>query len=66
MGARHTEAQALAAEAERQGFVVKRSKKGLMIYAKDGERMVMLHLTNSDCRASKNMVAALRRIGVNV
>jgi len=53
--------------AERQGFRVRRTRKGFMVYAKIRERgSVTLHLTCSDHRAIKNALTELRKIGVEV
>lgn len=53
----------LIAEAKRQGFRVRQTKKGVLIYGKkDG--MALIHLTCTDHRAVKNARAALRRLGV--
>lgn len=57
----------MAKIAESQGFRVKRTKKGFMIFGKPGSgQMVTLHLTCSDWRAEKNAVNRLRRLGVKV
>jgi hypothetical protein len=55
----------LVALAERQGFRVKRTKKGVLIYGKKpGTGMVLVHLTCSDHRAVKNAKSGLKRLGV--
>lgn len=57
---------ALADLAERQGYRVKATRKGWTVYGKDGQRTVGFHRTPSDHRAFKNIVAELRKIGVQV
>lgn len=63
--AKATSTEDLVRTAERQGFRVKRTKKGVMIYGKrPGTGMVLLHFTCSDHRALKNSIAGLKRLGV--
>jgi hypothetical protein len=57
------EAKRVVREAERQGFRVKETKMGWMIYAKEGPEQVLMHKTPSDWRALRNDIARLRRIG---
>ena len=52
------DAQRFLQEAERQGFVSKPVKKGLMYLAPNGVDKVTIHLTPSDRRALDNMIAA--------
>lgn len=52
--------------AEAQGFRTKETRKGVMIYGKDGQTSVLLHLTPSDTRGVKNAAAMLRKIGVEI
>lgn len=52
--------------ADEQGFRTRETKKGVMIYAKNGEGAVLLHLTPSDKRGVKNARARLRGIGVSL
>lgn len=57
----------LLKELESQGASIKRTKKGYMIYPPDrGKRAVMIHLTPSDRRSWKNMIAELRRSGFDL
>ncbi|MGE5612668.1 MAG: hypothetical protein ACM3UO_00135 [Bacillota bacterium] len=56
----------LAAHAIRQGFEVKRTKKGYLVLAKDGINSVLMHHTPSDYRGHKNQIARLRKIGVEI
>ena len=58
------DAQRFLQEAERQGFVSKPVKKGLMYLAPNGIDKVTIHLTPSDRRALDNMVAAFKRAGM--
>lgn len=58
------DAQRFLQEAERQGFVSKPVKKGLMYMAPNGIDKVTIHLTPSDRRALDNMVAAFKRAGM--
>lgn len=53
----------LVSEAERQGFRIKRTKKGVTIYGKNGG-MVTVHLTCTDHRAVRNAMSDMRKIGV--
>lgn len=67
MGKRSNIADDLAAEAERQGFRVRRTRSGYVIYARRVEDgTVGFHRTGSDHRWVKNATADLRRIGVRV
>lgn len=67
MGKRSTAALTLVALASDQGFRVRRTKKGFMVYAKEVSLgCVTLHLTDSDKRAIDNMRADLRKIGVRL
>lgn len=61
------EMTALVRLAESQGFRVKTTRKGWVVYAKrrDGGT-VWLHKTPSDWRAAKNIRAELRKIGVEI
>lgn len=57
----------IAARVEAQGFRVRRTRKGFVAYAKDPSGpTVGWHLTPSDHRAIKNLMASLRRIGVEI
>ena len=58
------DAQRFLQEAERQGFVSKPVKKGLMYLAPNGVDKVTTHLTPSDRRALDNMIAAFKRAGM--
>ena len=58
------DAQRFLQEAERQGFVSKPVKKGLMYLAPNGIDKVTIHLTPSDRRALYNMIAAFKRAGM--
>ena len=58
------DAQRFLQETERQGFVSKPVKKGLMYLAPNGIDKVTIHLTPSDRRALDNMVAAFKRAGM--
>ena len=58
------DAQRFLQEAERQGFVSKPIKKGLMYLAPNGIDKVTIHLTPSDRRALDNMIAAFKRAGM--
>lgn len=58
--------QDFARLAEQQGYRVKATRKGWTVYGKDGVTRVGFHRTPSDHRASKNLVADLRKIGVQV
>ena len=58
------DAQRFLQEAERQGFVSKPIKKGLMYLAPNGVDKVTIHLTPSDRRALDNMIAAFKRAGM--
>jgi hypothetical protein len=58
------EVQKIVREAERQGFRIKPTKKGWMIYGRrEGQGCVVLHRTPSDQRGLKNSIADLRRLG---
>lgn len=60
-------AEALARTCEQQGFRVKRTRHGYVAYSKDRNGgSVGWHTTPSDSRAVKNLIADLRRIGVEV
>jgi hypothetical protein len=50
-------------EAQRQGWIVKPTRKGEMFYSPDGATMVLWHHTPSDHRALANHIAKLRRAG---
>lgn len=52
------------AEAERQGFAVRRTRKGHFLVSKDGRPVVTAAGTPSDHRALANLLAALRRAGL--
>lgn len=56
----------IARAAEQQGYRTKRTRKGWVVYGKDGKSSVVFHATPSDCRAAKNLRADLKRIGVVV
>ena len=58
------DAQRFLQEAERQGFVSKPVKKGLMYLAPNGIDKVTIHLTPSDRRALDNMITAFKRAGM--
>ena len=58
------DAQRFLQEAERQGFVSKPVKKGLIYLAPNGIDKVTIHLTPSDRRALDNMIAAFKRAGM--
>ena len=58
------DAQRFLQEAERQGFVSKPVKKGLMYLAPNGIDKVTIHLTPSDRRALDNMIAAFKLAGM--
>ena len=58
------DAQRFLQEAERQGFVSKPIKKGLMYLAPNGIDKVTIHLTPSARRALDNMIAAFKRAGM--
>ena len=58
------DAQRFLQEAERQAFVSKPVKKGLMYLAPNGIDKVTIHLTPSDRRALDNMIAAFKRAGM--
>lgn len=58
------DAQRFLQEAERQGFVSKPVKKGLMYLAPNGIDKVTIHLTPSDRRALDNMIGAFKRAGM--
>jgi hypothetical protein len=58
------DAQRFLQEAERQGFVSKPVKKGLMYLAPNGIDKITIHLTPSDRRALDNMIAAFKRAGM--
>lgn len=60
------EADRLARLVEAQGFRVRRTKSGYVVYAQDGRRTAGWHRTASDHRARKNLLADLRRIGVEI
>ena len=61
------EIRVLVRKAEAQGFRTAFTKNGVMVYAKDGVRMVALHLTpNGGKRSIQNAKARLRGIGVEV
>lgn len=50
-----------------QGFVCKRTKKGLVVLGRspqDGQ--VLIHGTESDRRAEKNTAARLKRLGLTL
>lgn len=47
-----------------QGVRMKRTKNGLVIYGTEG-RTAGTHMTPSDHRTYSNLVAALRRAGIN-
>lgn len=53
--------------AAKQGFVCKRTKKGLVVYGKSPEDgQVLIHGTESDPRAGKNTAARLKRLGMTL
>lgn len=54
---------ALVKEAEAQGFIVQKKKKGWMVLTSNGQGSVMVHKTLSDHRGLKNAIARLRRYG---
>lgn len=55
----------LLAEAERQGFTVKVSRKGYpMVYAPDGTFVTKIAQTPSDRRGWQNALSALKRAGL--
>lgn len=56
----------LAKAAEKQGFRVRRTRKGWVVYARDGVRTVGFHRMPTCHRAKDNAIADLRRIGVRV
>lgn len=62
------EAEALAGLCLAQGFRVRPTRSGYVVYAKDGERgrTVGWHLSPSDHRWLKNTISKLRKIGVEV
>lgn len=53
-----------AAEMEKQNARVRRTKKGLMVYAPDGGTLTV-HTTNGDARALANDIAWFRRHGLH-
>jgi hypothetical protein len=58
------EVRKIVREAERQGFRVRPTKKGWIIYGRhEGQGCVVLHRTPSDQRGLKNSIADLRRLG---
>ena len=52
--------------AEGAGWTVKRKKDGWMLLSPNGRDSVMVHATNSDHRALKNIKAKLRRFGLKL
>ena len=57
--------RSLVRQAEKQGFRVKRTRNGYMIFGKEGG-MVTLHLTCSDHRAKRNAESELRKLGLRL
>jgi hypothetical protein len=57
------EVQKVVRAAEKQGWRVRETKKGWMLYAPDGQHMETLHKTPSDWRSIRNTVARMRRHG---
>jgi hypothetical protein len=56
----------IARAAEEQGYRVRPTRKGWVVYGKDGKSTVGFHRTPSDHRAAKNLRADLKKIGVVV
>lgn len=53
--------------AQEQGFRIRETKHGYVIYAKDGVHTIGLHKSKpSDFRAHKKRISDLRRIGVEI
>jgi hypothetical protein len=58
------EVRKIIREAQRQGFRVKPTKKGWMIYGRRKDQgCVVLHRTPSDRRGLQNSITDLRRLG---
>jgi hypothetical protein len=53
----------LIREAEKQGWRVKPTTKGWMLYSPDGEWMETLHRTPSDWRSLQNTISRMRKHG---
>lgn len=58
--------RALARLCEKQGFRVKVTRNGWVVYGKDGSTTVGFHRTPSDHRAERNLRADLKRMGVQL
>lgn len=56
----------LVRQALHQDWTAKKTTKGFMLLSPDGKTQVLIHKTNSDLRAHKNIRARLRRAGVNI
>jgi hypothetical protein len=57
------EVRTVIREARRQGFRIAETKKGWMVYGKEGIGQALLHRTPSDPRGFLNDIAQLRRLG---
>ena len=57
------EEKRLLQEATEQGWTVIETKKGVMLLAPDGVGKVVMHGTNSDRRALRNLVSIMKRHG---
>lgn len=53
-------------ECRRQGFRVRQTRKGYVVYSKDGVHTAGFHKTPSDKHGFKNSLKDLRRIGVDI
>lgn len=64
---RRRQVQELLRRCEEQGFKVRETSSGAIVYAKDSKGgLVVIHWTPSDHRAAKNTIAHLRKIGVEL
>lgn len=60
------EAERIIRTCEAQGFRTRTTKKGVLVLGEDGSTSVMVHMSLSEYRGWKNMIAALRRMGVTL
>lgn len=58
--------EGLAQTCIEQGYRIRRTRSGYVVYGKDGTSTVGWHRTPSDYRWYKNVVADLRRLGVSL
>lgn len=65
-GTRRLEQADLVSVCEEQGFTVQPTRKGWRVLGREGKGIAHLHKTPSDCRAFKNTVRDLRKIGVEL